>query len=255
MGAVDFIFGGMDVVFYQTNLAMNTSDTSSDVSYITAAQQTSGRGYLMYECKITTAQPLIETASTYRSKPGYFGRPWQATTSEVVFYNTTIETSNYPGYVGSSLIMPLGWLNTLGGTSSGMYEFGTTELSGVNNGPGRATWATLLNTPILNDGTPISTFNFTQGNDNWDPFSILIANDVLGNQSFTTSNANIWAYEDTISISNINQASSVKVYSMNGKLVKSFHTISDINFNMPNGIWIVLINSSEGSKSVKVITR
>ncbi len=177
MGAVDYIFGGMDVVFYKSNLSMNTSDQSNDAAYITAAQQSTGRGYLMYECTVTTAQPLVETASTYRAKPGYFGRPWQATTSEVVFYNTTIETSNFPGSVGNSLIMPLGWQNTLGGTSSGMYEYGTIEQSGVNNTPSRASWATALTNPILNDGTPITTFNFTKGNDNWDPFPALIAGD------------------------------------------------------------------------------
>jgi exo-poly-alpha-galacturonosidase len=33
MGAVDFIFGGMNAVFYQTQLTMNTSDQSNDVSY------------------------------------------------------------------------------------------------------------------------------------------------------------------------------------------------------------------------------
>jgi hypothetical protein len=177
MGAVDYIFGGMDVVFYRSNLSMNTSDASNDAAYITAAQQSTGRGYLMYECTVTTAQPLVETASIYRAKPGYFGRPWQANTSEVVFFNTTIETSNFPGSVGNSLILPLGWQNTLGGTSSGMYEYGTTEQSGVNNTPFRASWSTSLTNPVLNDSTPITTFNFTKGNDNWDPFPLLIAND------------------------------------------------------------------------------
>jgi pectin methylesterase-like acyl-CoA thioesterase len=255
MGAVDYIFGGMDVVFYKSNLSMNISDASNDLSYITAAQQTSGRGYLMYECTITSAEPLVETASTYRAKPGYFGRPWAATTSEVVFYNTTIETSNAPGFIGNSLIMPLGWLNTLNGTSSGMYEYGTTEVSGVNNTPNRATWATSLTNPILNDGTPISTFNFTKGNDDWDPFPELIASDPLGTTVFQPqTSVNVYSYKDTIAISNVKSKTSVYVYSIIGSLVKSFETTSDATFNMNTGIWIVLVKSVEGKKSFKIVT-
>lgn len=255
MGAVDYIFGGMDVVFYQSKLSMNISDASNDVSYITAAQQTSGRGYLMYECTITSAEPLVETASVYRAKPGYFGRPWAATTSEVVFYNTTIETSNAPTYVGDSLIRPLGWLNTLNGNSAGMYEYGTTEISGVNNGPSRATWATYLTSPVLNDGTPITTFNFTKGTDNWDPFPQLILDDSLGNNDFQpTSKVKVYAYKNTVVISNVKSNTSVAVYAMNGSLVKSFKTDTDTDFNLSKGLWIVHVNAEDGQKSVKILT-
>jgi pectin methylesterase-like acyl-CoA thioesterase len=177
MGAVDYIFGAMTAVFYQTDLVMNTSDVSGDASYLTAAQQSSGRGFLMYECRVTSTVPGTETASTYLAKPGYFGRPWQATTSEVVFYNTTIETSNYPGYEGKSLISPAGWNDSLGGQSPFMYEYGTIEESGENNLPNRASWATVLTEPTLKDGTAITTFNFTKGSDGWDPLPGLIAGD------------------------------------------------------------------------------
>ncbi|MCB0644512.1 MAG: hypothetical protein KDC44_22865, partial [Phaeodactylibacter sp.] len=109
MGGVDYIFGDMVAVFYRTELSMNTdSENSIDRTYITAAKQNSGRGYLMYECRVTSALPGTESASNYRSKPGYFGRPWQANTSEVVFYKTTVETSDYPGDEGNSLIEPIG---------------------------------------------------------------------------------------------------------------------------------------------------
>jgi exo-poly-alpha-galacturonosidase len=108
MGGTDYIFGGMTLVCYKTDLAMNTSETNTDVSYITAAQQTSAstRGYLMYECTITSAKPGTETASAFLSKPGMLGRPWQGTTSEVVFYKTTIESSNFTGSEGKSMIQP-----------------------------------------------------------------------------------------------------------------------------------------------------
>lgn len=254
MGAVDYIFGGMTAVFYKSNLVMNISDQSNDLSYITAAQQASGRGFLMYECRITSATPQVETASIYRAKPGYFGRPWLANTSEVVFYNTTIETSNAPGFIGNSLIMPLGWLNTLSGNSAGMQEFGTVELSGVNNSAVRATWATNLQAPVLNDGTPISTFNFTKGNDNWDPFPNLIANDLSVNDYSQESSVKVIAYKDTISISNVKGATTVKVFSMTGALAKTVKTDVSAKFEMPTGVWIVTVKSIDGNKSVKVIT-
>lgn len=256
MGAVDYIFGGMDVVFYQSNLSMNISDASNDVSYITAAQQSSGRGYLMYECTITSAQPGIETASTYRAKPGYFGRPWAANTSEVVFYNTSIETSNAPSFEGNSLIMPLGWLNTLNGTSPGMYEYGTTELSGVNNSSVRAPWATLLTNPVLNDGTPITTLNFTQGNDGWDPFPALIANDALSNNYHqSNSSVNVFSYSSNIVISNVKSTTAIDIYSINGAKVTSFETTTDTSIDMKPGFWIVIAKSEEGIKSFKLISQ
>ena len=256
MGAVDYIFGGMDAVFYKSNLSMNISDASNDQSYITAAQQSSGRGFLMYECTVTSAIPQVESASTYRAKPGYFGRPWAATTSEVVFYNTTIETSNSPGYVGQSLIMPLGWQNTLGGNSSGMYEFGTIENSGINNTPNRATWSTSLTSPTLNDGTTaITTFNFTKGTDNWDPIPQLITNDTLENNQFqANTSVNVQAYKNNVVVSNVKSNTKVTVYSINGSVVKTFETNTDINFNMGSGFWIVTVKAIDGQKAFKIST-
>nr|WP_321405655.1 pectinesterase family protein [uncultured Carboxylicivirga sp.] len=177
MGATDYIFGGMIAVFYKSNLVLNTSDDSNDVAYITAAQQTSGRGYLMYECTVKSADLSTETASANESKPGYFGRPWAPTTSEVVFYNTTINSTTNPSFSGQSLIVPVGWNSTLGGESTYMYEYGTIEASGEDNSGSRATWSTVLTTPVLLDDSDISTFNFTKGGDDWDPIPALIADD------------------------------------------------------------------------------
>jgi exo-poly-alpha-galacturonosidase len=255
MGATDYIFGGMDAVFYKTDFAMNTSDASSDVCYITAAQQATGRGYLMYECKVTSAVPDTETASTYGSKPGYFGRPWAANTSEVVFYNTTIETSANPSYAGQSLILPLGWNNSLSGESAKMYEYGTIENSGVDNSASRAAWATKLAVPTLTDGTAITTFNFTKGSDNWDPLPQLISNENLGVKDNTpTSAVNVFGYKNRIAISNVKSETSVAVYSITGAKVKSFKTNQDIDFESQNGVWIVIIKAADGQKSVKIIT-
>jgi exo-poly-alpha-galacturonosidase len=254
MGAVDYIFGGMNAVFYKSNLSMNVSDASNDQSYITAAQQSSGRGFLMYECTVTSAIPQIESASVYRAKPGYFGRPWSATTSEVVFYNTTIETSNNPSFNNQSLIMPLGWQNTLGGNSSGMYEFATIENSGINNTPNRATWATSLSSPILNDGTAITTFNFTKGSDNWDPIPQLITNEALVNNQFlANTSVNVQAFKNNVVVSNITSNTKVTVYSINGSVVKTFETNTDTNFNLGVGFWIVTVKDADGQKAFKII--
>lgn len=153
LGAVDYIFGGMTAVFYQCQLRMNTdSNTAGDQAYLTAAQQTSGRGYLMYECTITSTTPGVDTASEYISKPGYLGRPWSPNTAEVVFYNTTIEKTNHPGSEGKSLIVPQGWNNTLSGESKLVCEYGTVEKSGENNSKSRVEWSNVLNKPYIDDG-------------------------------------------------------------------------------------------------------
>ena len=139
---------------------MNTSDSTSDQAYLTAAQQSGGRGYLMYNCTVSSTTPGVDTASQYRSKPGYFGRPWQPNTSEVVFFNVTIETTDFPGYEGKSLIVPEAWNTSLGGVSPGMYEYGTKELSGEDNSAGRASWSQLLEEPKLLDGSEITMKTF-----------------------------------------------------------------------------------------------
>ena len=259
MGGTDYLFGGMTAVFYKSNLLMNTSDVSTDVSYITAAQQSSGRGYLLYECTIGSATPGTETASTYISKPGYFGRPWQANTSEVVFYNTTIKTTDYTGFEGKSLINPVGWLSTLGGESAFMYEYGTIEESGEDNQASRASWSTVLTEPVLTDGTDITTFNFTKGTDNWDPLPELIASDNNNQESiarFTSeSSVDVYSYGNRIYITNVKSGTMINIYSINGMLVKSFETNEAVNFSMIKGIWIVKVNASDGQKAVKVVTQ
>lgn len=170
MGGTDYIFGGMQAVFYKSQLMLNTSDDAGDVAYITAAQQASGRGYLMYDCTVTSTTPGVDTASTNTSKPGYFGRPWQATTSETVFANTVIESTQVDG-VTKSLIEPAGWLSTLGGEAP-CYEYNSTEEAGVDNSASRVSWSTVLSEPTLADGTEITPYNFTKGSDGWDPITL-----------------------------------------------------------------------------------
>jgi hypothetical protein len=256
MGGTDYIFGGMTLVCYKSDLAMNASEVSTDVSYLTAAQQSTSRGFLMYECKVTSAAPGIETASAYRSKPGYFGRPWTATTSEVVFYNTTIETSNNPSFNGLSLITPEAWLNTLGGASDKCYEFGTIENSGVNNSANRVSWSHVLTGATLNDGTAITTFNFTKGTDNWDPIPSLVAseNTIPDGISKVNSVATVKVFPNPASdFVTIERADSklayLSIYDMKGtkvmdKILKSSSETIDIT-GLSTGIYIISINGEK----------
>ena len=258
MGAVDYIFGAMVAVFYKSDLVMNTSDASSDASYLTAAQQSSGRGYLMYECTVTSPEPGLETASQYRSKPGYFGRPWQATTSEVVFYNTTVETSGYPGFENVSLISPVGWSSSLGGESPKMYEFGTIEKSGEDNLGSRASWSTVLTEPKLSDGTEINTFNFTKGNDGWDPLPDLIANDnetAVRLLPQSASLARVFGGHEKLHIVNVGSETQVKVYSLNGSIMQIYEVHEDSVLPAQQGICIVRIIDAKGTSVSKVFVR
>jgi len=256
MGGTDYIFGGMTLVAYKCDLAMNTSEVSTDVSYLTAAQQTTYRGYLMYECTVTSAKPFTETASVYLSKPGELGRPWTATTSEVVFYNTTIQATNNPDFNGKSMIAPEGWLSTLGGASNKCYEFGTIEQSGENNSTSRAPWSQVLTTPTLTDGTAINTYNFTKGTDGWDPIPALVAAD----PDFQTgvilpqlSSIEVFANGNKLFVSHVTSTTRIDIYGLDGLLVETRNTNVDTNFSFNKGVWIVKVNSIDGNKVVKVL--
>ena len=158
LGGTDYIYGGMTAVFAKCDLVFNTSENSNDVGYITAPQQSSGRGFLMYNCRVTSTTPGVDTASQYPSKPGYYGRPWASNTGEAVFYNTIIDATDAYWYnISASLIRPDGWLSTLSGESALCGEYGTYEYAlGVDNNANRASWAAVFETAFLADGTPIT---------------------------------------------------------------------------------------------------
>lgn len=257
LGGTDFIFGGMTALFYKTSLLLNTSSTNTDVAYITAAQQSSGRGYLMYECNITSAIPGVDNASTHMSKPGYFGRPWQANTSEVVFYNTTIDATNFPGSEGKSFIQPIGWLSTLGGESPSMYEYGTTEQSGENNQAARATWSTLLTEAKLADNSDITPFNFTKGNDGWDPITLLIENDpsVGVKLNKKSSNVVVTVCNNRVNLTNINEKTTINVYNIQGSLVQTTTTSTNTQLSVQKGLLIIEVMNQNGQEAIKVLVK
>ena len=152
-GGTDYIFGGMIAVFAKCDLVLNTDGVDkNDVAYITAAQQKSGRGYLMYNCNVVGVQPGVNSAAEKVSQPGYFGRPWEAVTSEATFFYTVVGTAND----GTSLIAPAGWNDGLGGKAKA-YEYGTYELTAdTDNSASRVNWSNVLTEPVLPDGAKIT---------------------------------------------------------------------------------------------------
>ena len=266
MGGTDYIFGGMTAVFYKTDIALNTSEDGSDIAYITAGQQADGvRGYLMYECNITSAEPGVDNAASYRSKPGYFGRCWSGSACEVIFYNTNIETSNNPSYSGESLIAAAGWMDGLGGPSWRVGEYGTTEESGVDNSSSRVSgdevagdWGvTVLTSPVTRrDGEDITTYNFTKGDDEWDPIPELIANDASSpvRKSVAQSSVTVYSMNNQVVIEGISGNTVVRVYSLDGKLVKTVKVNENVSFYMPAGYWVVNVTDVNSSISQKVST-
>ncbi len=178
-GGVDYIYGGMTAVFAKCDLVFNTSEDANDTGYITAAQQNAGdKGYLMYNCTITSTTPGVDTASSLKSKPGLLGRPWKADTSEVLFYKTIIEQTDFNG-ASESLIQSKGWLNSLGGESAFMQEYASQEATGAaSDTSARADWAAVLSagadgsvtladkTTVVNDNTVVAAFL-----GEWNPFA------------------------------------------------------------------------------------
>ena len=211
----------------------------------------------MYECTVTSAEPGVESASTYRAKPGYFGRPWQATTSEVVFFNTTVETSDFPGSENMSLISPEGWSSSLGGESTKMYEYGTVEKSGEDNSGNRVSWSTVLTQPKLTDETDITTYNFTKGNDEWDPLPELIANDDETAIDAPRGNAaiEIYAGKNSLYVKNVTSETHVKLFNLNGSLVQNYNLNSDARLEVKRGLWIVKVETSGGTAAAKVMVQ
>ncbi|MDE7267076.1 MAG: hypothetical protein K2N89_06400, partial [Lachnospiraceae bacterium] len=177
-GAVDYIYGGMTAVFAKCDLVFNTSEDANDTGYVTAAQQNKGdRGYLMYNCTITSTTPGVDTASVKTSKPGLFGRPWKADTSEVLFYKTIIESTDFNG-VSEPLIQDKGWINTLSGESPLMQEYASKDATGAAlDTSARVGWAAVLSanadaSVTLVDGTKVNNDNIVAAFlGEWDPFA------------------------------------------------------------------------------------
>ena len=170
-GGTDYIFGGMTLVAYKAEIAINVESDKNDVAYITASQNdaTTSRGYLFANCRVRSVEPKVEMACESYAKPALWGRPW-AGNGETVFIGTYIDATKAEGYSGS-MIAPEGWNNGL--VSSGAkysVEYATFEEAGVDNSAKRVSWSSVLTEAKVSDGTEITLFNWTKGSDDWNPF-------------------------------------------------------------------------------------
>ncbi|MFI1772008.1 T9SS type A sorting domain-containing protein [Thalassobellus citreus] len=85
------------------------------------------------------------------------------------------------------------------------------------------------------------------------------ASDVIGNRlSIDNKNivtTNVKAVKSRVYVSNVKSSTEVKVFSITGALVKSFKINKDTSFSLKQGLYIATVKTSEGQKSVKVLTR
>lgn len=123
---------------------------------------------LMYNCRIISAIPGVNTASKTITAPGTLGKKSKG----IVHYYTVIDKTND----GTSLIIPEGWQNEFEYDSNGDpmsedrekkgVEYGTIELSGVDNSDKRS--IKVSSEPKTADGRDISVSAFLG---DWDPFA------------------------------------------------------------------------------------
>lgn len=158
MGAVDYIFGAMDLLVTHSELVPNMSREKNEVCYITAARRDyryGGSGYAFIDCRIRPAVPLVEIADSLPVPPHttYFGRPWRPW-SRCLFVNTYVEAVPDAEGVMQSMLHTDGWSDGLSrkfvpersveegaGGSPFCYEQGTVEQTGVSTTAKRVPWA------------------------------------------------------------------------------------------------------------------
>ncbi len=92
-GNTDFIFGDGDAVFENCELRWCGYTDIKVAGYLTAARNTTVKGYLFYNC-------VISADASVKQNPGVFGRPW-GDNATVAFVNTIPGTDN--------VIDPMGW--------------------------------------------------------------------------------------------------------------------------------------------------
>lgn len=79
---------------------------------------------------------------------------------------------------------------------------------------------------------------------------------VLANNNFQpNSSVSVFSNGKQVNVANVTSETQVNVYNMTGALVKSVATVSDLNFELNSGFYIVNVKSAEGEKSVKVVVK
>lgn len=266
MGACDYLFGEMNLTCYQTDLVMNTDEDKNDVAYITAPKTGAGqRGMLFFECNVVSAEVGTETAAIHSSKPGLWGRPWEGATSEAIFAGCKVDTCEYNGeagnFVGQSLIEARGWDAGLSSASERCGEYA------CNVGTeGRVEWAIDFTEPKTADGVDFTLFNWTKGNDNWDPFAAFgLDTDALPtpldnafnalNPSLNDAGIQMYSYGNEVFFKGIGETTRVQIYTLDGHLVNARQIEADACVYLPNGAYVLRAQNTTGETVCKVLVK
>ncbi|MCB0450884.1 MAG: T9SS type A sorting domain-containing protein [Confluentibacter sp.] len=75
------------------------------------------------------------------------------------------------------------------------------------------------------------------------------------NDAISKVSTNVHAIGNRVYVSNVKSSTDIKIYSITGALVKSFKTNSDMDFTFQSGLYIATVKTSEGQKSVKLLTK
>ena len=266
MGACDFLFGEMNLTCYQTDLVMNTDEDKNDVAYITAPKTGAGqRGMLFFECNVVSAEVGTETAAIHSSKPGLWGRPWEGATSEAIFAGCKVDTCEYNGeagnFVGQSLIEARGWDAGLSSASERCGEYACNVST-----EGRVEWAIDFTEPKTTDGLDFTLFNWTKGNDNWDPFAEFgIDTDALPtpqDNAFATLNPflndagiQMYSFGNEVFFKGIEETTRVQIYTLDGHLVNARQIEADACVYLPNGAYVLRAQNATGETVCKVLVK
>lgn len=266
MGACDYLFGEMNLTCYQTDLVMNTDEDKNDVAYITAPKTGAGqRGMLFFECNVVSAEVGTETAAIHSSKPGLWGRPWEGATSEAIFAGCKVDTCEYNGeagnFVGQSLIEARGWDAGLSSASERCGEYACNVST-----EGRVEWAIDFTEPKTADGVDFTLFNWTKGNDNWDPFAAFgIDTDALPtpqDNAFATLNPflndagiQMYSFGNEVFFKGIEETTRVQIYTLDGHLVNARQIEADACVYLPNGAYVLRAQNTTGETVCKVLVK
>ena len=152
-GGVDFIFGGMTMAVDRATIVANINGEKGDKCYISAGRS-EGRGLLFYKCHIRLATEEELSAVSHQpsavSQQVWLARPWR-TWGETVWAYTTWDE----GVLNSE-----GWHT---GLIQKRPEFDPAnpcprsyEYKSQDGSKGRPKWVTVLQQPILPDGTKLT---------------------------------------------------------------------------------------------------
>ncbi len=213
-GATDYIFGSQDMIVYDSKLVMNTSDDKNDQAYLIALKAPSYKGSLFMNCEVVSTIPGVNTASTYKSKPGYLGRPWEAA-ENATFANVTVDVTdyNYGGndYSGKSLLVSKAWNSSLGGVAVNSFEYNI-NYNGAERIAGGYAGTELTDA----EAEEVTLYAYTEGDDEWDPFAELFAID-SNKSAYSVATPIEEVIADTMA--GDKEVVSIEYYSINGQKV------------------------------------